>query len=95
MFPKNAAELGFNGTLNELCANTELIELLWRDIFKQGQEEGLHGFEQVRRIQFLPESMQVNDLVTDTFKLKRFHAKEFFKEQIKDMYSKKAFNLRN
>jgi len=53
VFPMVAKKMGFEGTLEELCANEKLLETLWRDIYSKGKEEGLHGFEQVKRIKFL------------------------------------------
>jgi long-chain acyl-CoA synthetase len=57
----------------------------------KGTEYKLSGIERVKKIhvttqQFSPQ----NDLVTPTFKLKRFNAKLFFKAQIEEMYSEGA-----
>ena len=45
VFPIVAKKMGYEGTLEELCNNEELVEKLWRDIYTQGKQEGLHGFE--------------------------------------------------
>lgn len=34
-------------TMASLCGNTELKELILKDIVQQGKDEGLKGFEQV------------------------------------------------
>jgi len=68
--------------------------LLWNDIYKSGKSEGLHGFEQVKQIKFLHESLADHDLLTETFKLRRHKAKLYFKEEIDILYGKEAYRFK-
>ena len=94
MFPLTAKKLGFEGTIEELCENQDLMLLLWNDIYKSGKSEGLHGFEQVKQIKFLHESLADHDLLTETFKLRRHKAKLYFKEEIDILYGKEAYRFK-
>ena len=55
---------------------------------EKAKEYKLSGIERVKKVHITPHAFSVqNDIVTPTFKLKRFNAKKFFLEHIEEMYS--------
>ena len=55
---------------------------------EKAKEYKLSGIERVRKVHITPHAFTAqNDIVTPTFKLKRFNAKKFFLEHIEEMYS--------
>jgi long-chain acyl-CoA synthetase len=58
------------------------------ELSRVGKEEGLRGFEHVRRFKIVAEEFSVeNDLLTPSMKLKRHLAKLRFKAEIDELYS--------
>ncbi|XP_078659799.1 long-chain-fatty-acid--CoA ligase 1-like isoform X1 [Branchiostoma floridae x Branchiostoma belcheri] len=88
-FPQLASSKGITGDMAELCKNAELKKEVMDSITALGKKSGLHSFEQVKDLYLCPEPFSVeNGLLTPTFKSKRPQLKDFFKNEITEMYSK-------
>eukprot|EP01084_Bolivina_argentea_P111041 198233_1 len=77
--------------LNELCKNNIIINLIKNDIKYIENREQLTGFEKIKKFilikdDFTPE----NGILTSTLKLKRHHAKLFFKKEIDMLYQERS-----
>jgi long-chain acyl-CoA synthetase len=71
-----------------LLESKELKATVLSQMEAKAKEYGLSGIERVKKVHITASQFAVtNDLVTPTFKLKRFNAKKFFQEQIEEMYS--------
>jgi long-chain acyl-CoA synthetase len=75
-------------TPQELCKIESVKSLVFKDMQTFAQNSGLlHSFEQIKAIHLHHELFSVeNGLLTPTFKTKRISCKEFFKQQIAQMY---------
>lgn len=83
------ADKSFEELCNDAAANKEILSA----IGAFGKQNGLKGFEQVKKIYLTPDEFTVdNDLLTPTFKLKREVAKKKFASQIEAMYAGRSFN---
>jgi len=82
-----AAELGINGTFEEICQNKQIVDAVLKDITKIGEAAKLYGFEQVKKLYLEPKSFVLLDLCTPSFKLKRAPAREYYKQVIQGLYS--------
>ena len=83
-----ARSQGISETWEELCNNEALIEEVHRDVKQIGTSCKLNGIEQVKKIFLYSELLTVESgLLTPTFKLKRYHARAFFKKVISWLYS--------
>lgn len=61
--------------------------MVFDDIMAEGKKNGLRGFEQVKDIYLHPELFAPeNGLLTPTFKSKRLTLRDYFKDQIAQMY---------
>jgi len=61
--------------------------MIFEDIKRIAKENELFGFEIPYKLYFTTIAFTVeNDLLTPTFKFKRFEAKQFFLTVIKDLY---------
>ena len=75
------------GTLEELCKNKEIKELIFNDIKQLEKINGLKGFEMAKDIYLHPEPFSVeNNLLTPTMKTKRPELAKYFEKQIEEMY---------
>ncbi|KAL4483574.1 hypothetical protein ABPG72_016855 [Tetrahymena utriculariae] len=84
---KIAAELNISETdIPSLCKDQEIISWYLRTIHNLGKHEGLFSFEQPKKIHLEPNSFVVIGCVTNSFKLQRHHAKNYFKNIIQDLY---------
>ena len=63
------------------------MDRILRDLTTRGKEEGLTGFEQVKRIYLEPSSLALHGCLSSTMKLVRHIAREKFNSQINDMYA--------
>jgi long-chain acyl-CoA synthetase len=80
-------DLGLKLTLAELCKNDKIKQAIIEDLNAEGKKAGLHSFEQVRDIYLHPETFSVEaGLLTPTLKTKRPAMRDYFKEQISQMY---------
>ncbi|XP_076008078.1 long-chain-fatty-acid--CoA ligase 5 [Genypterus blacodes] len=86
--PKLAKTLGCQGSIEELCKNTEIKKAILSDMTKLGKEAGLKSFEQVKDVHLHPEQFTIeNGLLTPTLKAKRAELKVLFQPQIEKLYS--------
>ncbi|XP_076615874.1 long-chain-fatty-acid--CoA ligase 5 isoform X2 [Chaetodon auriga] len=88
VLPGFAKDLGFQGSIEELCKNTEIKKAILSDMTKLGKEAGLKSFEQVKDLYLHPELFTVeNGLLTPTLKAKRAEIKTLFQTQIDRLYA--------
>lgn len=88
VMPEWAKKKGMSGTYLELCANPLLKKAIQEDLVRLGKASGLHSFEQVKNIYIHNEMFSIqNNLLTPTLKAKRPELKEYFKDQIEELYS--------
>ncbi|XP_077329442.1 long-chain-fatty-acid--CoA ligase 6 isoform X2 [Lithobates pipiens] len=88
VMPGWAKKKGFEGSFAELCNNLELKKAIMADMVRLGKESGLHSFEQVKAIHIHKETFTVqNGLLTPTLKAKRPELRDFFKEEIAELYA--------
>ncbi|KAJ1856929.1 medium-chain fatty acid-CoA ligase faa2 [Coemansia sp. RSA 1822] len=78
-----------NATLEELCASEQVVGALLVELRKLGRNAKLQGFEIIRQVYCdpVPFDIETNGLLTSTFKLKRNIARDYYRQQIDDMYS--------
>ncbi|DAZ93918.1 TPA: hypothetical protein N0F65_010120 [Lagenidium giganteum] len=76
-------------SLAELCANdADFKDAVTRDMQAFAKQNGLHGFEMVKKLHLHPEQFTIEqDLLTPTFKLKRPQLRRHFQQQIDAMYA--------
>ncbi|EAS07571.1 AMP-binding enzyme family protein (macronuclear) [Tetrahymena thermophila SB210] len=85
---KIAAELNISETdIASLCKNQQIISWYIKTIHNLGKHEGLFSFEQPKKIYLEPKSFLVIGCVTNSFKLQRHHAKNYFKNIIQELYN--------
>ncbi len=66
----------------------DLKEAILAQLEVKAVEYNLSGIERIRKIHVTNSAFTTaNDLVTPTFKLKRFNAKQFFKKEIDLLYA--------
>eukprot|EP00892_Ulva_mutabilis_P009905 jgi/Ulvmu1/7287/UM035_0075.1 len=83
-----ANDIGKSGKFMELCADTDIASEVQNRLEAAGREDGLKGFEIVKKIHLFAEGFSVeNDLMTPSFKLKRPQLKTKFSDVIQHMYS--------
>ncbi|XP_069826933.1 long-chain-fatty-acid--CoA ligase 6 isoform X1 [Dendropsophus ebraccatus] len=88
VMPGWAKKKGFEGTFTELCNSLELKKAIMADMVRLGKESGLHSFEQVKAIHIHKEMFTVqNGLLTPTLKAKRRELRDFFKQEIEELYA--------
>ncbi|KAJ8408767.1 hypothetical protein AAFF_G00245850 [Aldrovandia affinis] len=88
VMPSWARKKGLEGCYGDLCKNTDLKKAIMDDMVQLGKASGLHSFEQVKDIYVHSEMFSINNgLLTPTLKAKRPELKEFFKDEIEQLYS--------
>ncbi|XP_044136710.1 long-chain-fatty-acid--CoA ligase 6 isoform X4 [Bufo gargarizans] len=88
VMPGWAKKKGFDGTFAELCNNLEVKKGIMADMVKLGKESGLHSFEQVKAVHIHKEMFSVqNGLLTPTLKARRRELRDFFKQEIEQLYA--------
>ncbi|XP_053317916.1 long-chain-fatty-acid--CoA ligase 6 isoform X1 [Spea bombifrons] len=88
VMPGWAKKKGFEGSFIELCNNSDVKKAIMDDMVRLGKESGLHSFEQVKSLHIHTEMFSVqNGLLTPTFKAKRPELRDYFKQQIQELYS--------
>jgi len=76
-----------DATLEALCNNPKVNELILKELKQVGGGNGLKGFEIPRKVHLSPEMFSVeNNLLTPTFKSKRLQISKRYAEQIDTMY---------
>uniref|UniRef100_A0AAX7TSB0 Arachidonate--CoA ligase n=1 Tax=Astatotilapia calliptera TaxID=8154 RepID=A0AAX7TSB0_ASTCA len=89
VLPGFAKNLGFHGSIEELCKIPEVKRAIISDLTKLGKEAGLKSFEQVKDVHLHPEQFTIeNGLLTPTLKAKRAELKNLFQFQIDQLYAK-------
>lgn len=74
--------------MDSLCKNTELKELILKDANDLGKKEGLKGFEQIRKVHLHNKLFTLEEgLLTPTMKAKRNELKQYFIDEITEMYT--------
>ncbi|XP_017294320.1 long-chain-fatty-acid--CoA ligase 5 [Kryptolebias marmoratus] len=88
VLPSFAKSLGIQGSIEELCKNTEIKKAIISDMTKLGREAGLKSFEQVKAVHLHPDLFTIeNGLLTPTLKAKRAELKALFQLQIDQLYA--------
>lgn len=86
---KWAAQNGLGGkTFQELCKLEQVKKHILQVISAHGKSHDLKGFENVKAVYLDSELMSIeNNLLTPTFKIKRFEVKQKYLKQIEQMYT--------
>ncbi|KAL3657503.1 hypothetical protein V7S43_017641 [Phytophthora oleae] len=80
---------GENASSTKVVKNEEFQKAVVADMARVAKEAQLRGFELVKSLHFHPEPFSLEQgLITPTFKLKRPQLKNFFQEQITQLYQK-------
>ncbi|KAJ2304739.1 Long-chain-fatty-acid--CoA ligase 5, partial [Coemansia sp. RSA 2706] len=77
-------------SLEELCQSEQVVGALLVELRKLGRQSKLQGFEILAQVfcDPTPFDIESNGLLTSTFKLKRNIARDYYRQQIDDMYAK-------
>ena len=92
VFPDNeyikllAEKLNLIGDFDDLIKNAKIIEFVQKEIDEIGKKNGLFGFEMIKKIHLISQSMGTKNLLTQTYKIKRNLAKQYFKDIIETLY---------
>jgi long-chain acyl-CoA synthetase len=88
IMPSIAQEIGLqpNITVEEFCQNPKAQSWILDELLRVNKAAKLKGFEKIKKVKLDPVEFIDNDLVTTTFKLKRFTAKSHYKAEIETMY---------
>jgi long-chain acyl-CoA synthetase len=74
-------------SLEALCQDTTLRQVVLDDIRRLSKESQLHGFETVHAILLIPQAFSVeNGFMTPTFKLKRQQIRDHYEKEINELY---------
>ncbi|XP_072229189.1 long-chain-fatty-acid--CoA ligase 5 isoform X2 [Leuresthes tenuis] len=88
VLPGFSKNLGYHGSIEELCRKTEIKKAIISEMTKLGKEAGLKSFEQVKDVHLHPELFTIeNGLLTPTLKAKRAELKTLFQPQIDQLYA--------
>jgi len=85
---KLGENLNIKGNFVDLCGEKEIKQAVLKELEVIGKTNALNGFEIVKNVYLESDSFAKKDLVTSTFKLKRFLAREIYAKEIKEMYNK-------
>ena len=84
---KWAQQQSLDEDYRQLCSGRALEQRMLTRLKHCGRDAGLHGFEQVHAVRLTADEFTVdNDLLTPTYKLKRFVARQRFADDIQSMY---------
>lgn len=83
-----AEGLKIQGNFHELCIDKEINVAFLKELELFGKTNGLKSFEIIKKAFLETDSFAKKDLITNTFKIKRFKAREIYAKEIKEMYSK-------
>jgi long-chain acyl-CoA synthetase len=81
-----AKSKGLKGEFKELIQSKEINQAILQNLFKQGKSEKLNGFEQVKAVHLEQESFMNIGILTPSFKIRRFNAKEHYNSVIQALY---------
>ncbi|XP_059202027.1 long-chain-fatty-acid--CoA ligase 1-like isoform X2 [Centropristis striata] len=80
--------LGLEGSYQELCGRADVKAAILEDMARLGKEGGLKSFEQVKAISINTEMFSIeNGLLTPTLKAKRNEMRQYFRNQIDELYA--------
>uniref|UniRef100_A0A8B9LAF1 long-chain-fatty-acid--CoA ligase n=1 Tax=Astyanax mexicanus TaxID=7994 RepID=A0A8B9LAF1_ASTMX len=87
VMPSWARKKGLDGSYEDLCKNGELKKAILEDLVRLGKASGLHSFEQVKNIYVHSDMFSIeNGLLTPTLKAKRPELRQYFKQEIEELY---------
>lgn len=88
LFPKLCVKNGLrvNIGFQELIKHPDANRIMLEELGRVAKENKLKGFERLKRIYINPKNFAELDLITTTFKVKRFEAEVYFKELINELY---------
>lgn len=87
LISKWASELGINEMSFEgMCKDERIIQKVKDDIAQQQKVSKFKGFERIVHIRLDHMTFESRGLMTTTFKIKRADTKEFYRNQIWEMY---------
>ncbi|KAG8863713.1 hypothetical protein FRB96_007550 [Tulasnella sp. 330] len=76
--------------LKPACEDPQTVAKVMKVLMDIAQKAGLKGFEQIKAVHLTTEPFTVeNGMLTQTFKVKRRDAAEFFKDVLEGLYSRK------
>lgn len=81
-----AQKRGVNGSYEELCRNEGIRADFVTYLNAVGKEGGLQGFEQVKNIYLETQPFMVRGILTNTMKIQRHEAKNYYRPQIDALY---------
>ena len=81
-------ELNLEESYEKLCENEAVKERVLKELEMLSKARQLANFEIIRRIHLEIEGFAKKELYNNSFKLKRFKAREVFQNEIKKMYGK-------
>ena len=82
-----AQNKALQGSFEELIKTKELNNLILQNLNSQGKLEKLLGFEQVKAVYLESKPFMEVGILTPSFKIKRFNAKEHYSTIIKELYN--------
>jgi len=77
---------GFKEKVEDILHDKKVKMLVINDMKEAGANKKLNAFEFVKNVYLDKEPFANKDLITTTFKLKRFEAKGVYEEQLKELY---------
>ena len=83
---KLAESMSIKGSFQELCQNKQVRSEMLNLLNKEARGKGLYGFELAKNVHLEPESFMVKGVLTNTLKIIRYDTRQYFKQQIEDMY---------
>ena len=78
--------MSIKGSFQELCQNKQVRSEMLNLLNKEARGKGLYGFELAKNVHLEPESFMVKGVLTNTLKIIRYDTRQYFKQQIEDMY---------
>lgn len=83
------ASQGISGDIEQICKDPKAAEAVGKLLADVANKGGLFGFEQAKKVILYPKPFATTGILTNTMKLQRHEAKEFFKDIIEKAYSQK------
>ncbi len=82
------------GSIEDLCKNKNVRQVILDELTKLGKEAGLMSYEQIRSLYLHPEMFTLqNELATPTMKIKRLSVRQKFKDIVLGLYKEYEENL--
>ncbi|OLL24006.1 Long chain acyl-CoA synthetase 6, peroxisomal [Neolecta irregularis DAH-3] len=81
--------------ISSACKERKVRQAVLNELNKIAKKAKLNGFEQIKNIMLFIEPFNIdNDLLTPTFKVKRFQTALFFRKEIDDMYAESPTDVK-